>query len=94
MEYHSLLPHVTGQHDQQQDSSEGSRDLQGTGERPRVNETLPSQQPSQASGAILQNQPTSPVAAANQSKFGKQCITCDHLGHIHACTCTCSNTFI
>ena len=89
MDFHSLLPHIIGHHDQQQDSSEGSRDLQGTGQQPRVNEILPSQQPSQVSGVAtptMQNQPTSPVAAVKRSKFGKQSITFDQLVtymHVH-----------
>ena len=92
MDFHFLLPHIIGHHDQQQDSSEGSRDLQGTGQQPRVNETPPSQQPSQASGVAtptMQNQPTSPVAAAKRSKFGKQSITFDQLVtymHVHVTT--------
>ena len=83
MDFHSLLPHIIGHHDQQQDSSEGSRDLQETGQQLRVNEILPSQQPSQASGVAT---PMSPVAAVKRSKFGKQSITFDQLVtymHVH-----------
>ena len=82
MDFRSLLLHIIGQH----------VDTSGrTGQQPsHVNETLPSQQLSQASGAlphvatpIMQNQPSSPVSLVAASKFGKQ--ICDHLGRVHVC---------
>ena len=70
MDFRSLLLHITGQH---VDTSERTRQ-----QPPHVNETLSSQQPSQASGALLhvatpimQNQPSSPVSPVAASKFGK-----------------------
>ena len=70
----SLLPHIIGQHE---DTSERL-----TGQQPPyVNETLPTQQPSQASGVAtptMQNQLTSPIAA---SKFGKQSISVINWSH-------------
>ena len=68
MDFCSLLPHIIGQH---VDTSERLIGQQP----PHVNETLPSQQPLQASGVAtptMQNQPTSSIAA---SKFGKQSIS-------------------
>ena len=85
MDFRSLLLHIIGQH---VDTSER------TGQQPpHVNESLSSQQPSQASGAsgavlhvaapIMQNQPSSPVSPVAASKFGKQ--ICDHLGCVLVC---------